>query len=349
MFRAQPLPAQTSRTFHHRESFSATWSITVELLESGSRPKLIVTDDSLGARNNFDGRLLMTTPMKYPALYAVADRASARQQSLYLGLVLAEYASLVMVAVLSVNMIADSRYIFAYGLLLALALAMLVLRSILKPERRWYQARALAESVKTTAWKFAMGARPFQEDADARQYMRQMLQELLKANHSLGSQFDGKTSGGDQITSEMETIRTLSRSERLAIYMHDRVEDQLGWYSRESKANANTGRNFAIGLGGIYVAAFVIFLVRICQPAWIYVHPDPIILLGASALGWMQIKRFNELGASYALTANEIGILKSRAPEIVDDEALSLFIDDAEEAFSREHTQWLARRSALAQ
>lgn len=291
----------------------------------------------------------MSSAMKLPALHAVADRASDRQQSLYFSLMLGEYAALVTVAVLSVNMIAERWYIIAYSLFLTLALVMLVLRSILKPEQRWYQARALAESVKTTAWKFAMGARPFRQDAEDRQRLRQMLRELLVANRSLGPQFDGKTSGGDQITSQMEAIRALSRSERLEIYMRHRVEDQLEWYRRKAKANADTGRNFAIALGGLYILAFVIFLIRMAQPAWIYAHPDPIILLGASVLGWMQIKRFNELGASYALTANEIGILKSRAPEIADDLALSLFIDDAEEAFSREHTQWLAKRSALVQ
>lgn len=285
--------------------------------------------------------------MKFPALHAEADRASDNQQSLYFRLVLAEYAALLIVSVLSINMIPDRRYIIVYGVLLGVALATLVIRSVLKPERRWYQARALAESVKTTAWKFAMVARPFEHDAEDRRRLRQMLQELLDANRSLGSQFNGSSAGGDQITAEMETLRMLPRSERLDVYMRDRVEDQLDWYIRKSKSNSTAGRRYAVALGCLYVIAFVILLIRLDQPGWIYAHPDPLILLGASVLGWMQIKRFNELGASYGLTAAEIGILKSRAPEIADDIALSIFIDDAEEAFSREHTQWLARRSVL--
>lgn len=289
----------------------------------------------------------MTATIRFPALYAVADRASGRQQALYFSLVFGEYASLVAVAIMSVNMLGDRWYIILYGSFLAAALGLLVARTLLRPEQRWYQARALAESVKTTAWKFALGARPFQQNADDRQRMREMLGELLAANRSLGSQFDGKTAGGDQIPAEMEAIRALPRAERLELYMRERVEEQLVWYGRKSRSNADTGRTFALVLGGLYIAAFAILLVRLDQPKWIYAHPDPLILLAASVLGWMQIKRFNELGASYALTASEISILKSRAPEIEDDEALSLFIDDAEEAFSREHTQWLARRSAM--
>ncbi|MGC6400335.1 DUF4231 domain-containing protein [Sphingomonas sp. FW199] len=285
--------------------------------------------------------------MKFPALHGIADRASDRQQSLYFGLVLAEYTALLAVAVLSINMIPDRRYIIPYGMLLGAALATLVVRSVLNPEQRWYQARALAESVKTISWKFAMIAKPFEHDAEDRSRLRQMLQELLDANRSIGSQFDGGSAGGDQITGEMEALRMLPRSERLDVYMRDRVDDQLDWYSKKSKSNSTTGRRFAVALGCLYVIAFVVLLIRLDQPGWIYAHPDPLVLLGASVLGWMQIKRFNELGASYGLTAAEIGILKSRAPEIADDAALAIFIDDAEEAFSREHTQWLARRSAL--
>lgn len=285
--------------------------------------------------------------MKFPALHAVADEASNRQQSLYFRLMLTEYAALVAVAVLSVNMIPDRRYIMLYGLLLGSALATLVIRSVLKPEQRWYQARALAESVKTTAWKFAMVAKPFEHDAEDRRRLRQMLQELLEANRSVSTQFDVSSDSGDQITAEMEELRMLPLAERLDVYMRDRVDDQLDWYRRKSKDNSSAGRRFAVVLGGLYVIAFIVLLIRMDQPLWIYAHPDPLILLAASVLGWMQIKRFNELGASYALTAVEIGILKSRAPEMTDDAALSIFIDDAEEAFSREHTQWLARRSAL--
>lgn len=286
-------------------------------------------------------------PVKMPALHAVADRASGRQQALYFGLISGEYAALVAVAAMSVNMIGTRSYIIVYGLFLAAALTILVIRTALKPEQRWYQARALAESVKTTSWKFAMGSRPFRRDGDDNARLRTMLGELLNANRSLGGQFDGKLSMDDQIPEELESIRALPWEDRMNHYMHDRVEDQLRWYARNAQSNADTGRTFAIVLGILYVVAFFVFLIRTEEPSWTYAHPDPIILLCASVLGWMQIKRFNELGASYALTANEIGIVKTRAREIHDDEGVSLFVDDAEEAFSREHTQWLARRSTL--
>jgi hypothetical protein len=61
-------------------------------------------------------------------------------------------------------------------------------------------------------------------------------------------------------------------------------------------------------------------------------------------MGWVQTKRFQELAGSYALTAHEIMLLDAMLPSDQSDEKFSSFVGDAENAFSREHTQWRARR-----
>ena len=61
----------------------------------------------------------------------------------------------------------------------------------------------------------------------------------------------------------------------------------------------------------------------------------------------MQAKRFSDLAASYALAAHEIGFINEQAGRVGnDEEKFSSFVADAETAFSREHTQWVARRDA---
>ena len=92
--------------------------------------------------------------MTLPAPHDVASQAASTQQRAYFQLVAAEYGALFLASVLSVNVISAAWYIIIYGLVLAGALAALAVRSVLKPEQRWYQGRALAESVKTAAWKF---------------------------------------------------------------------------------------------------------------------------------------------------------------------------------------------------
>ncbi|EBH2677845.1 SLATT domain-containing protein, partial [Salmonella enterica] len=71
---------------------------------------------------------------------------------------------------------------------------------------------------------------------------------------------------------------------------------------------------------------------------------DPVTTLAASIVGWVQIKKYNELAVSYFLTAHEIGDIKEQFNYISSENDFLEFVNNAEKAFSREHTQWLARR-----
>ena len=69
-------------------------------------------------------------------------------------------------------------------------------------------------------------------------------------------------------------------------------------------------------------------------------------MVAASAvLGWMQIKKFNELASAYTLTALEISLIEDKLREVETEAELSEFVNEAELAFSREHTQWVARQT----
>lgn len=62
-------------------------------------------------------------------------------------------------------------------------------------------------------------------------------------------------------------------------------------------------------------------------------------------LTWLQAKKHNELNSSYSLAAHEIVLIKSEAELVDSDKALSNFVVSSESAFSREHTQWTARKN----
>lgn len=285
--------------------------------------------------------------LTYPGLYEEADAASNRQQSFFLRVIRAEYVVLFIASVLTVEIITQSWYIITYGCALALAALFLGIRTVKKPEQSWYQARALAESVKTATWKFVMRSKPFDigDEPQDRAAFRNFLKDLLQANRHIGTQFDGSKSGLEQVTPEMLAIRALPLDERLSLYLASRVDSQRRWYTIKAASNRRWAKISIAMLFATYGIAFLVLLVRVSQPSWAFSHPDPILILATALIGWMQIKKYNELSASYSLTAIEIGILRSRVPEIATNDQLSDFIDDAEEAFSREHTQWLARRS----
>ena len=70
---------------------------------------------------------------------------------------------------------------------------------------------------------------------------------------------------------------------------------------------------------------------------------EPLLVLVASLLGYAQAKRYSELSASYALTALEIQKLRTEFLPINDDATFRSYVNFAEDAFSREHIQWIAR------
>jgi hypothetical protein len=72
---------------------------------------------------------------------------------------------------------------------------------------------------------------------------------------------------------------------------------------------------------------------------------EVIAAAASSVLTWLQAKKHNELNSSYSLAAHEIVLIKGEAVSVKEVPHLSEFVMNSESAFSREHTQWVARKS----
>jgi hypothetical protein len=171
------------------------------------------------------------------------------------------------------------------------------------------------------------------------------LNAIFRENIETAKRITDDWSGNDQITRAMDAVRVKTREDRMAYYLEHRVEDQRTWYRRKSKANRNASQMWVWVSGVCYVIAGSMALSRIALPSLQYWPIEPLIVVAASIIGWMQIKKFNELSAAYTVTAHEIGFIKELAGDVKSDEQFSEFVNDAEKAFSREHTLWLARQS----
>jgi hypothetical protein len=66
--------------------------------------------------------------------------------------------------------------------------------------------------------------------------------------------------------------------------------------------------------------------------------------ISASLAAWKQTKNYAALSESYSVTSHEVAILATTIVKHVDEQTWSQAVHDAEAAFSREHTLWLARR-----
>lgn len=284
----------------------------------------------------------------YPALFRSADEASNRKQRLYLGLIGAEYTVLVVASVLSLSIFAGPTFYLLYALIFVLLIVLLLTRTLLKPEQDWYRCRALAESVKTLTWRYIMHATPFGDAPQPqapRAEFRNQLHAILDENRATAEKVAHDWSADAQITDEMDRIRAVDLDERKRFYATNRVDDQRKWYARKARANKNSAKKWVTAGVVAYALAGVLVLTRIRFPQWEFWPIGPIIVIASSIIGWMQIKKFNELGAAYTVAAHEIGLIRPKLDNVSTESELSDFVTNAELAFSREHTLWVARRT----
>jgi hypothetical protein len=144
----------------------------------------------------------------------------------------------------------------------------------------------------------------------------------------------------------MREVRALPLEDRKAYYLENRIKEQRDWYNRKAVANRKEGRLWGRVAVGAYVVGIILALTRIILPDWELWPIEPVLVFASAIIGWTQVKKFNELASSYTLTAHEIGLIQGRLESDMTSEEFAHFVNDAEQAFSREHTQWVARQQS---
>lgn len=287
------------------------------------------------------------TPLTFPALYTAANRASVAAQARYLNLIRAEYLVLFTASVLAMDFSSERLYLAVYAAVFILGLAILLYRSSTKPEQAWYKSRALAESVKTSTWRYAMRSEPYGFDDAAnttRREFRENLSRILETNEFLGDEADGTALADRLVTPEMDQARALPWESRMALYAQHRVGEQRSWYKDKADFNKKQARLWTIVGACIYALAIGVVIAKIVEPEFEFWPEEPLTVLASALVGWVQIKKFRELASSYSYTALEIGLIAERLAEVADEDEFVHFVNEAEQGFSREHVQWVARQ-----
>lgn len=143
----------------------------------------------------------------------------------------------------------------------------------------------------------------------------------------------------------MIEIRALSLNSRKDYYRANRIDEQRKWYAKKARWNNKQSILWFAAMILANIIAIVFVLIQISDPKTVYYPIEPFIVIAASILTWMQVKRFQDLATSYNLTAHEISIIREISDFVNNEKELSDFVQDAENAFSREHTQWVARKN----
>lgn len=285
-----------------------------------------------------------------PALHRSADKSSLEAQTLYRRATAGTLVALLFAAIcgaLSLKWGPGSVDWAGVGAAVAF-MAVLVVQSGLarsRPERAWYDGRALAESAKSLGWQYAvaggaygLGAVPEPGDAD-----RKLVGDLGGLLDDLP---EGQPAPAEepQISRAMRSLRDSSLERRRSAYLDNRVRDQRSWYA--GKATWNKGRR------RLWFAAVVLLQVgggsgAVLKAAGV-VEIDVLGIASAAAasiVAWTQLNDHGQLEEAYSLASHELSMVESTIGDAVTEDGWADYVADAEQAISREHRMWRAARS----
>ncbi|MGW0192697.1 DUF4231 domain-containing protein [Nonomuraea sp. NPDC003201] len=282
-----------------------------------------------------------------PATFNSADQASLSGQRFARNLVKCELFCLAIAAAtgLSTWRVGDKALdvLAAVGFIaFGCALIVSTVRVYKRPEDMWYAGRAAAESIKTLAWRYAVGGDPFSKtliDRDVRVELLHRIEEIFAELRSLT--LPPVSPNAVEITDNMAAIRALPFEDRKSFYISDRVSDQMEWYSKRAEQHRKAARTWtAITIASSAIGCLMGFLK--------FIGPLDVDVLGlgaaiaSAATAWNQLNQHRVNYASYVVASRELSIIRDRARNTEESE-WSAFVSDAEDAVSREHTMWLAR------
>lgn len=284
-----------------------------------------------------------------PGLYQSADNASIKEQKKFFNGI-TWYLILLIIAALFAYFADDypnPLLKILSTILFLLTLFIMIWLRVSRPDDIWYNGRAVAESVKTRSWRWMMRAEPYIDCEDVeimRKHFVNDLKTILKQNESLIGRLGISASIEDPISQTMINIRKLDLAERFNFYRQERITNQALWYSKKSKFNKKRAEFWFWSTVGLHAIAIILLLYNIYDPE-LKLPIEVIAVAASSVLTWLQSKKHNELSSSYSLTAHEIVLIKSEVTRIENESDFSEYIMNCENAFSREHTQWFARKN----
>jgi hypothetical protein len=282
-----------------------------------------------------------------PGLFEAADTASQRGQREYTNFVRLRLLFAVLAAALGAFTWTVAHRVdlaaIATAVALAATAAVEVYLQSAKPEELWYDGRALAESAKSLAWRFSVGALPFAKSGDETAAERQFIEQLRRLLDDAPST-SITPSQRPMISEPMRALRAEDLAGRKAGYLIGRIVDQQRWYAGKALLNAKRAKGWRLSLLVIELAGICAALAK--ANGWVTIDIAGVVgAVIAAGAAWIGLKQHATLARAYTFAATELGLAKERLELVRDEESWAREAADAEEAISREHTMWRASRS----
>lgn len=287
-------------------------------------------------------------PSDFPQLQRAGEGVAATAQRLLTRWVKATLLLTVLAAAMGPIEHAWAGWIAAVSFAIALMLGVVALRRDI--EARWYDARALAETVKSMSWKYAVGSSDYPkngaDEPTVQLHFEERLATLLPALVTLDALPPPEPASHDEI----RALRQAPLATRADAYLNGRLLDQQRWYTASAmhhRAWARLWQTAGIVLQVLGVVGAVLKGLDKTHIDWLGVAAAA----AAATTAWLQTKDHVTLSRAYSVTAYELTLAAAHRPAA--DPSISAtdaeqrwaaYVDDTEEAISREHNMWLGRR-----
>ncbi len=156
--------------------------------------------------------------------------------------------------------------------------------------------------------------------------------------------FGGEFSEQPQISGRMQAVRAGTLEERKQAYLAGRISDQRVWYGNQARSNRLAEDRYFNVVFASQLAALVAAVALVRWPNSNARLTGFFASLASALIAWLQLKQHKELAQSYSVAELELGFIEEKARHIMTEREFSDFVSDAENAVSREHTLWIARR-----
>lgn len=230
-----------------------------------------------------------------------------------------------------------------------------------KYDQKWYLWRSIAESIKSTSWQYIMQGEKFRPDLPSskatiefEKFVMQLIGDFRNEFPLINfSEFAMLEKSPSKV---MDEIRNLDLKSRSQFYIEKRINPQKEWYTKKSRsAEVLNDRFMVLAFISFVLAAVSVVLDLMRIPlAELYgtAFGSFFVTVGLSFLTWIQIRNYSNLSISYNYTAIEIEQLRVEFEDEIascgfDDKKFAELIQNSENAFSREHTSWRARKQQI--
>lgn len=289
-----------------------------------------------------------------PALFGAADGAAISGQRTFLGQTRFQLGMLLLGALAGVAVAVFDIPELAY-IGVAAYIVLVVTRVNLKltsMDRVWYENRLIAESVRSLAWRYAVGGAPFgldpvedgeeEEPADPDDVLRDRIAGLLSDVTHVP--LPDPTKGTEQITAPMRELRAAPFDVRRKVYDEQRLTSQLIWYAEKAKASARSQTR--IDTLFVVASGAAVFFGLLQALGSIEVNLLGLAgMVAAVVTTWAATNKFSEQAAGYSMAAHQLTLARTIIDHQRSDSDWAQFVNDAEDAIAREHTSWRVARA----